>query len=74
MRRTMRRLWYVLRQRRFDADLAEEMACHREMAEQELARLGAAPADARLGAGASELRGSFNRNESFPIELREYLV
>jgi len=31
-------------------------------------------ADARLGAGASELRGSFNRNESFPIELREYLV
>lgn len=31
MRKLLRRLWYVVRQRRMQADLAEEMAFHREM-------------------------------------------
>jgi len=75
MRRTLRRLWYVLRQRRFDADLAEEMPCHREMAEQELARLGAAPADARLGAdqrlGSAALARDRSRDVWIPPVLQD---
>lgn len=31
MRKLLRRLWYIVRQRRMQADLAEEMAFHREM-------------------------------------------
>jgi putative ABC transport system permease protein len=31
MRRLLRRLWYIVRQRRMQADLADEMAFHREM-------------------------------------------
>jgi hypothetical protein len=31
MRKLLRRLWYVVRQRRMQADLADEMAFHREM-------------------------------------------
>src|SRR5919204_2038839 len=50
MRKILRRLWYVLRQRQLDADLAEEMAFHREMNARDLEQRGATPQDARLGA------------------------
>ena len=36
MRYLLRRLWYVMRQRRLEADLAEEMEFHREMTQREL--------------------------------------
>jgi putative ABC transport system permease protein len=75
MRRTLRRLWYVLRQRRFDADLAEEMAFHRQMAQHELAQQGAAPEDARLVAhrrfGSAALTHDRVRDVWIPAALRD---
>lgn len=50
MPRLLRRLWYVFRHRQFDADLAEEMAFHREMTRRELEEKGTAPQDARIAA------------------------
>jgi putative ABC transport system permease protein len=46
MRQLLRRAWYVIRRRRFEADLAEEMACHRAMKERELVEGGENPRDA----------------------------
>jgi putative ABC transport system permease protein len=48
MRELLRRLWYLVRQRRRDADLSEEMAFHREMAHRDLERGGAESSDAAL--------------------------
>src|SRR4051794_19531541 len=45
MHSLLRRLAYVFQRRQFESDLAEEMACHREMKERELARNGVAPTD-----------------------------
>ena len=50
MRELLRRAWYLLRQRRVEADLDAEMAFHREMKERELAERGASPDDAAHGA------------------------
>jgi hypothetical protein len=75
MRRALRRLWYALRQRQSDADLAEEMAVHREMAERELAQSGAAPPDARLGAerlfGSAALARDRSRDVWIPPALQD---
>ncbi|MGE5245863.1 MAG: ADOP family duplicated permease [Betaproteobacteria bacterium] len=46
----LRRVWHLLRQRRLDDELAEEMAFHRGMLERELEMEGAAPKDAQLAA------------------------
>ena len=35
MRELLRRAWYALRQRRFEADLAEEIEFHRAMTQRE---------------------------------------
>src|SRR6478609_8767774 len=45
MRPLLRRLGYLFQRRRFESDLAEEMAFHREMKERELAQNGIAPTD-----------------------------
>ncbi|MDE3154747.1 MAG: ABC transporter permease [Acidobacteriota bacterium] len=50
MRELWRRLWDLVHRRRLDAELAEELAFHREMKEGELEKGGASPADARLDA------------------------
>lgn len=46
MRQLLKRLLYVWRRRRFDADLAEEIECHRAMKQRELQSSGRSPADA----------------------------
>src|SRR5919197_534366 len=75
MRRALRRLWYVLRQRQFDADLAEEMAFHRDLAEHALAQHGAAPHEARLGAerlfGSAALARDRSRDVWIPPALQD---
>jgi predicted permease len=50
MRQLARRVWYWIRRRRLEADLAEEIAFHREMAEQELRARGVEPGDAARAA------------------------
>src|SRR5207247_10325743 len=46
----LRRTWHLLRRRRFEADLAEELEFHRAMKQQELEALGADPTEAAFAA------------------------
>ena len=48
--RLLRRVWYLVRLRRLDADLAEELEFHRAMTQRELERNGLPERDARLQA------------------------
>jgi macrolide transport system ATP-binding/permease protein len=50
MRQFLRRAWYVISQRRRMADLAEELAFHRDMKQRELREHGADSRAARSGA------------------------
>jgi putative ABC transport system permease protein len=50
MRQLLRRAWYLLRQRRIDEDLAEEMALHREMAARDRQAAGVDPIEAVFAA------------------------
>src|ERR1700693_5679746 len=50
MRQLLRRAWYLIRQRRFDADLREELDFHRASIEGELQERGTASAEARFAA------------------------
>jgi hypothetical protein len=50
MRLLLRRVWYFVQRRRLEADLAKEMACHRELAEHDLEKRGVPPAEASLAA------------------------
>src|SRR5947207_1991219 len=46
MRQLLRRFWYAVRQRRFQADLAEEIEFHQAMKQRELEQEGLTPTDA----------------------------
>ena len=46
MRELLRRLWYVIRQRQFERDLAEEIEFHRAMAQRDLEQGGMGPSAA----------------------------
>lgn len=50
MRELLRRAWYLLRRRRREADLREELAVHQSMKQSELARDGINPAQAARAA------------------------
>jgi putative ABC transport system permease protein len=50
MRQLLRRAWHALRTRRFEADLAEELALHRELKQRELEARGANPMEAAFAA------------------------
>ncbi len=50
MRRWLRRVLYVIRQRRIDADLAEELELHRELRQRELESDGLSPHEAAFAA------------------------
>ena len=50
MKQLLRRAWYFIRQRRIEAELAEEMALHREMKQRELEEGGLGPVEAALAA------------------------
>jgi putative ABC transport system permease protein len=50
MRQLLRRAWYLIRQRRFDADLREELEFHRAATESEFEHGGTDPTEARFAA------------------------
>jgi putative ABC transport system permease protein len=50
MRELFRRVWYFVRRRRLEADLAEELDQHRRLKEQELRQRGLEPAEAATAA------------------------
>jgi hypothetical protein len=55
MRQLLRRAWYLIRQRRFEADLREELEFHRVAPQQELEHSGTDPAEARARMGVVRL-------------------
>src|SRR5579862_1579726 len=50
MRALLQRAWYLIRRRQFEADLAEELAIHRDMKERDLVEQGVAPREAAAAA------------------------
>src|SRR6187431_392238 len=48
--RLIRRLWYLVRQRRFETDLAQELEVHRDLAQRELEQSGLTSAEAAVEA------------------------
>ena len=64
MRRLLRRLVYLFRQDRFDAELAEELEFHREMKQRELEERGLAPIDAAFAADRACGNGALARNQA----------
>jgi putative ABC transport system permease protein len=73
MRMMLRRLWYALRRHRHDAELAEEMAIHREMAVDALTAQGVAPADAALDARRAFGSAALARNQSTDVWIWPWL-
>src|SRR4030095_11466837 len=49
----LRRLWFAIRQRRFERELTEELEFHHEMKQRELEAAGLGAADARRAADRS---------------------
>src|SRR5580704_4238689 len=74
MRQILRRAWYAIRQRRFEADLAEEIEFHRAMKQQELERGGWAPTEAtfatRRALGSTALAQDHSRDVWWPLWLQ----
>jgi predicted permease len=50
MRPILQRVWYLIRQRRLEAELAEEIDCHRAMKQEELEARGLGPTEATFAA------------------------
>src|SRR5437867_1102462 len=53
MRQLLQRVWHLLRQRRVETELADEMEFHREMKQQELEQRGVDPIEAGFAARRS---------------------
>lgn len=69
MRTLIRRAWYAIRHRRFEADLAEEMEFHRAMKQRELETTGATPAKAGIGARRALGNIALAQNDSRDVWL-----
>src|ERR1700680_1377792 len=50
MRELLRRAWYAMRKRQFEADLSEELAFHEAMKRREIEERGVDPAEATFAA------------------------
>jgi putative ABC transport system permease protein len=69
----VRRVLYLLRFRRHDDDLSAEVASHRALAEEDLARSGLAPEDAKAAAGRALGNDAVNRNRARDIWISPWL-
>ena len=73
MRQLLRRLSYLLRHRRFEADLAEEMAFHRVMKQQELEEGGLGPREAAFASRRALGSVALAQNRSRDVWLPHWL-
>ena len=64
MRQLLRRAWYFIRQRRIEAELAEEMALHRELKQRELEDGGLGPVEAAFAARRAFGSGAMAQDQS----------
>jgi predicted permease len=71
--RLLRRLWYLLRLRRFEADLSEEIEFHRAMKHRELEDHGVAPPAAALAAQRAFGSGLGAREQARDVWLWRWL-
>jgi putative ABC transport system permease protein len=71
--RLLRRLWAMLRVRRLEEDLSDELQFHREMKEQELQRAGLSATQARLAARAALGNATRSREDARAIWLWPWL-
>jgi len=73
MRDLLRRVWYVIRQRQFERDLAEEIEFHRAMAQQELERNGVPGASAEDAARRAIGNTTLAREDSRAVWIWPWL-
>jgi hypothetical protein len=73
MRQLLRRLWYLTHRQRAEADLAEEMALHRELKEQELQERGTKPTEAKLAARRALGSMTLARDEARDVWICRWL-
>ncbi|MPY89511.1 MAG: FtsX-like permease family protein [Luteitalea sp.] len=73
MRRFMRRVWYTLRHRQLEADLAEEMNVHREMKQREIEKDGLEPTEAAVVARRALGHVLLARNEARDVWIGPWL-
>ncbi|MGH6691165.1 MAG: ABC transporter permease, partial [Gammaproteobacteria bacterium] len=73
MARLLRRLWGIIRFRRVDDELAEELQFHREMKAQELERDGLSAGEARLAAHAALGNLTRSREEARAVWIWPWL-
>jgi putative ABC transport system permease protein len=73
MRQLLSRLWYLTHQRRAEADLAEEMALHRELKEQELQAQGLDRMAAGLAAKRAFGSSALARDEARDVRVWRWL-
>jgi len=71
--RLLRRLWAMVRVRRLEADLADELQFHRDMKQQELQRAGLSAEQARLAARAALGNVTRSREDARAIWLWPWL-
>jgi putative ABC transport system permease protein len=73
MRQLLRRLWHLTHRQRAEADLAEEMALHRELKEQELQERGTKPTEAKLAARRALGSMTLARDEARDVWIWRWL-
>ena len=73
MRELLRRLRYIIRQQRFEAELAEEIEFHRTMAQRDLERDGLSPAHADAASRRQLGNTTLAREDSRGIWIRPWL-
>ncbi len=73
MGKALRRLWYLLRRQRMEADLEEEMAFHRAETARHLESEGITAGDAQLAASRVFGSGALARNRARDVWIRPWL-
>jgi putative ABC transport system permease protein len=73
MRQLVRRISYALRRRRIEADLAEELAFHQAMRQQDFEARGMTPADAALAARRAIGNTALARNDARDVWIWPWL-
>ena len=73
MPRLLRRLWFLVRQRRLEADLTEEMEFHRAMKQQEIEEQGLETAQAAAAARRAFGSNALARNNARDVWVWPWL-
>lgn len=73
MQRLLRRFWYAIRQRRCEAELAEELEFHRAMKQRELESRGMTASEARSAAARAIGNTALAREDARSVWISPWL-